>query len=93
MTILRMMMGGTASQDRNLAQLNKLSKKIPIKRNVSANYLKISWCKVATVVEWLEGRACDRHGLGLKPTFVIFCVLGKNTLQHFPLLGGLGKQF
>ena len=46
---------------------------------------------VGFVVVWLEGRDCDRHGLGSKHTYC--CVLGKDTLRHFPLLGGLGKQF
>ena len=45
---------------------------------------------VSSVVEWFERRDCDRHGLGLKP---FCCVLGKDTLRHFPLLGALGKQF
>ena len=49
---------------------------------------------VGSVVEWLKHRAHDQHGLSSKPTCIIFCcVLGKDTLRHFPLLGGLGKQF
>ena len=32
------------------------------------------------MVEWLERRDCDRHGLGSKPTRMPFCcVLGKDT--------------
>ena len=39
-----------------------------------------------SVVQWLEGRDCDRHGL-LAP----FCyVLGKDTALS--LLGGVGKH-
>ena len=45
-----------------------------------------------SVVEWLERCDCDRHGLGSKPTRAILCVLGKDTLRHFLLLSGLGKQ-
>ena len=48
---------------------------------------------VAGVVEWLVRRECDRRGLGSKPTRGIMLRSWKDTLQHFPLLGGLGKQF
>ena len=45
------------------------------------------------MVERLKHQDCDRHGLSSKPTCAMCFVLGKDTLQHFPLLGGLGKQF
>ena len=46
------------------------------------------------MVEWLQRHACDQHSLGFKPTRVIMlCILGKDTLRHFPLFGGLAKQF
>ena len=48
---------------------------------------------VGSVVEWLQRRDRDRHGLGSKPTCAILLCPWKDTLQHFPLLGGLGKQF
>ena len=47
----------------------------------------------SSVVELLKLQACDQHGFGSKPTCTILLVLGKDTLQHIPLLGGLGKQF
>ena len=43
------------------------------------------------MVKWLEGRECDRYGLGSKPTRAFCCVLGKDTFWRFPLLGGLDK--
>ena len=44
------------------------------------------------MIEWLERRKRDRHELGSKPTPLCY-VLGKDILRHFPLLGGVGKQF
>ena len=38
-------------------------------------------------------RTDDQHGLGSNPLAPFCCVLGKDTLRHFPLLGGLDKQF
>ena len=50
--------------------------------------------KFHSVVEWLKHRTDDQHGLSSKPTCEPFCcVVGKDTLRHFPLLGGLDKQF
>ena len=46
---------------------------------------------VDSVVEWLKRHDCDGHSFVSKLA-PFFCVLGKNTLRHFPLLGGLGKQ-
>ena len=48
-----------------------------------------------SVVEWLKHRTDDQHGLGSKPTCAILLCPWENhdTLRHFPLLGGLGKQF
>ena len=48
---------------------------------------------VGSVVEWLKHRDDDQYGLGSKPTCAILLCFWKNTLRHFPLLGGLGKQF
>ena len=48
---------------------------------------------IGSVVEWLECCNCDRDRLDLKPTRAILLCLGKDTLWHFPLLVGLGKQF
>ena len=48
---------------------------------------------VGSVVKWLKRRARDQHGLGQNPLAPFCCVLGKDTLWHFPLLGGLSKQF
>ena len=42
------------------------------------------------LVEWLKRRDCDRHDLSSKPTRVILFCFWK---RHFPLIGGLGKQF
>ena len=41
---------------------------------------------VGGVIEWLERWNCDRHGFGSKPTHVILCILGKDTLPHFSCL-------
>ena len=38
-----------------------------------------------------ERRDCDQHVPGSKPTRTILCILGKDTLRPFPLLGSLGK--
>ena len=54
---------------------------------------KVQSADISGVVEWLKHRTDDQHGLGSKPTYAFCCVLGKDTLRHFPLLGGLGKQF
>ena len=48
---------------------------------------------LGSVVEWLKHRTDDQHGLGSKPLAPFCCVLGKDTLRHFLLLGGLDKQF
>ena len=56
--------------------------KLGFKINVSNN--------VSSVVEWRRVR--DQHGIGSKPTRAIL-FLGKDTLRHIPLFGGLGKQF
>ena len=44
------------------------------------------------MIEWLEHRDYDRHVVQnlLAPSC---CVFEKDTLRHFPLLGGLGKRF
>ena len=54
---------------------------------------KVQSADISGVVEWLKHRTDDQHGLGSKPTYAFCCVLGKDTLRHFPLLSGLGKQF
>ena len=42
----------------------------------------------------LKHRTDDQHGLAVQNPLAPFCcVLGKDTLRHFPLLGGLDKQF
>ena len=48
---------------------------------------------VGSVVEWLKHRTDDQHGLGSKPTYAILLCPWKDTLRHFPLLGGLDKQY
>ena len=48
---------------------------------------------VGSVVEWLKHRTDEQHGLGSNPLTPFCCVLGKDTLRHFPLLGGLDKQY
>ena len=45
------------------------------------------------MVEWLERRDCDRHGLGSKPTRAIPLCPWERHLTAVFLLGGLGKQF
>ena len=46
------------------------------------------------MVEWTKRRECDEHSLGSKSTrAVILGPFEKDALQHFPLLGGLSKQF
>ena len=45
------------------------------------------------VVERLKHRTDDQRGLGSKPLVPFCCVIGKDTLRHFTLLGGLDKQF
>ena len=47
---------------------------------------------VGSVVEWLERRTRDQHGLFQNPLAPFCCVFGKGTLRHIPLLGGPGKQ-
>ena len=48
---------------------------------------------VDSAVEWLKRRSRDQHGLASNLVAPFCCVLGKDTLRHIPLLGGLGKQF
>ena len=52
-------------------------------------------CKnfVSSVVEWLKHQLMTNMVLVQNPTVPFCCVLGKDTLRHFPLLGGPGKQF
>ena len=62
---------------------------------VGRNYSAFIICDqhLGNVVEWLERQDCDQHGFG-KNLFAPFCcILGKDTLRHFHLLGGFGKQF
>ena len=40
-----------------------------------------------------DHRYCNSNGLGSNLLASLCCVLGKNTLQHYHLLGGLNKQF
>ena len=42
--------------------------------------------KVGSVIEWFKRRDRDQN-----PLAPFCCVLGKDTLRHIPLLGGLGK--
>ena len=35
----------------------------------------------------------NQHGVGSKPTRAILLYSWEKHLQHFPVLGGLGKQF
>ena len=48
---------------------------------------------VGSVVKWLELYAHDQRDIGSKPIRAILLCPSENTLRHFPLLGGLGKQF
>ena len=48
---------------------------------------------VSNVVELLNCRADDHHGNGSKSLTPYCCVLVKDTLRHFSMLGGIGKQF
>ena len=48
---------------------------------------------VGSVLEWLKHRTDTQHSLGSKPTCAILLCPWENTLRHFPLLGGLDKQF
>ena len=50
-------------------------------------------CQIYCIPSGKKRRDCDQHDLGSKPACVILCVFAKNTLRHFPLLAGLGKQF
>ena len=44
--------------------------------------------------EWLEAPGFRIDMVSLQNLLTPFgCVLGKDTLRHFPLLGSLGKQF
>ena len=58
----------------------------------NALLMSAAWSSVSSVVEWLKCHAHDQHSLSSKPTVPFCCVLGKNTLRHILLLGGLGKQ-
>ena len=49
--------------------------------------------EVGSVVKWLKRRAYNQHGPGSKPTPTILLCSWEDTLRHFPLFGGLGKQF
>ena len=46
---------------------------------------------VGSVIKWLECCDCGSHDLNSK-LMPFYCVLGKDTFQHFSLLDGLGKQ-
>ena len=46
-----------------------------------------------TPVEWLKRRVYDRHDAVQNPLAPCCCVLGEDTLRHFPLLDGLGSSF
>ena len=72
----------------------------------TAVYCAPVWCPIAytrllnsvlndvgSVVKWLRRRAHEQYGLGSNPLAPFCCVLGKDTLRHFPLLDGLGEQF
>ena len=48
---------------------------------------------VGNVVEWLKRRPYDQTGLGSNPLAPFCCVLRKDTIRHFSVIGGLGKQF
>ena len=48
---------------------------------------------VGSVVEWLERRAYDQHGLGSKSTPAILLCPWERHFTPFSLLGGLCKQF
>ena len=49
--------------------------------------------KHGSVVEWLERRTSDQHGLGSKPTRAILLCPWKRHFTAYSLLGGPGKQF
>ena len=48
---------------------------------------------VGSVIEWLERRDCDRHGLVSKSTRPILVFSWKRHVTAFSLFGGFGKQF
>ena len=48
---------------------------------------------LCSVVDWLERRNCDQHGLGSKPTCAILLCPWERHLTAVSLLGGLGNQF
>ena len=48
---------------------------------------------VGIMVDELKHRSYDQQASVQNPLVPFCCVLGKDTLWHFPLLGGLGKQF
>ena len=48
---------------------------------------------VGSVVKCFKRRDCDRNSLGSKPILMSFyCVLGKDTLRHFPCLVALASS-
>ena len=55
-------------------------------------FLYLSACFVGSVIEWLKRQNPDRHGSVQNLLAAFCCVLGKDTLRHCFLLGGLGKH-
>ena len=60
-------------------------------RTNKQTFLRVEF--IGSVIDWLERRDCDQHGLGSKLTQAIRLCPWENTLRRFSLLGGLLKQF
>ena len=62
-------------------------------RIAKSTYLQEIVSVVGSVVEWLERRAREQHGLSSKPTRAILLCPWERHFTPLSLLGGLGKQF
>ena len=71
---------------------DKYSKKLYIIRRIRLDGTHVTY-RVGSVIEWLQHRGCDRHGLGSKPTRAFLLCPWERHFTALSLFGSLGKQF